>query len=408
MSKLFNGATLLFIGGSVETLPAIRQAQSLGLFVVVSDLKVDAVGAQAADDSIVASTYDVSDTVRAVCSYHNNIRKIDAVLSVGCDVPRTVSAVATALSLVSVSPRTALACTDKFLMKSLLSDGQCQVPRFWLVESPEDLLNLCNAQDYSLILKPRDSRGSRGVLQLDSTPSLQEAFEISSEFSKHLILEEYISGPQFSTESVVHNGIVTTVGISRRNYEYLTTFAPYIIENGGDMPSGLSEHLISAIDDQLYLAAKALGIHNGIMKGDIVINNNRVYIIEVACRLSGGFFCTHMIPYSTGTNLIEIAIRQSFGLSLDTSIFRNSLDMPVSQRYLFPPPGCLKAIDGFPEAFHMPGILDIIITAQDGDFFGSPTNSNSSAAMVLATGSSVQNAIFNASNAVQVLKPILY
>ena len=57
------------------------------------------------------------------------------------------------------------------------------------------------------------------------------------------MIEKYIEGPQLSTESIIINGKCYTIGFSDRNYEYLNKFSPYIIENGGDLPSALPSQI---------------------------------------------------------------------------------------------------------------------------------------------------------------------
>ena len=68
-------------------------------------------------------------------------------------------------------------------------------------------------------------------------------FKSSKSFSnkKKIILEEYLKGQQLSTESIISNYNVKTVGISDRNYEFLKRFEPNIIENGSDLPSKTSK-----------------------------------------------------------------------------------------------------------------------------------------------------------------------
>ena len=112
-----------------------------------------------------------------------------------------------------------------------------------------------------------------------------------------------------------------------------------MIENGGDLPSYLSASDQSLIIDTVESTAAALNIKNGVIKGDMVLSNGKPYIIEVAARLSGGYFCSHEIPYSTGVDFVGNAIR----LALGESIKENDLDLKlknaISQRYFFPDPG---------------------------------------------------------------------
>ncbi len=86
-----------------------------------------------------------------------------------------------------------------------------------------------------------------------------------------------------------------------------------MIENGGDLPSYLSTSDQSLIIDTVESTAAALNIKNGVIKGDMVLSNGKPYIIEVAARLSGGYFCSHEIPHSTGVDFVGNAIRLALG-----------------------------------------------------------------------------------------------
>ena len=79
---------------------------------------------------------------------------------------------------------------------------------------------------------------------------------------------------------------------------------PIFIENGGDLPSHLPPEIQAKVKALVARAAMALGIVNGTVKGDIVVHNGEPYVIELAARLSGGFFCTREIPLNTGVDFV--------------------------------------------------------------------------------------------------------
>ena len=79
------------------------------------------------------------------------------------------------------------------------------------------------------------------------------------------------------------------------------------------MPSKLSLNEKNKIDKVLLKVAQALKISNGTIKGDIVIHKKRIYVIEVAYRLSGGDFSESLIPLNTGIDFIGMALRQCVG-----------------------------------------------------------------------------------------------
>ena len=69
--------------------------------------------------------------------------------------------------------------------------------------------------------------------------------------------------------------------------------------------------------DVVARAAAALGVTDGTVKGDIVVHDGEPYVIELAARLSGGFFCTREIPLNTGVDFVGCAIRVALGERID-------------------------------------------------------------------------------------------
>ena len=338
--------TLLIIGAGHESVPGIRKAKKMGLNVITSDYNINAPGMKISDSQLVSSTYDVKKTIELAKHFHNNNHPINGVVSVGVDVPLTVAGVAKELSLPGISIESASFFADKLAMKENLSRDKITVPWFSPVSSAEELQKIYSQVDFPLVIKPVDSRGSRGVLQIVNSNRLLWYFSAAQNASPtgRVMVEKYISGHQISTESIVVDGNSFTIGFADRNYEYLEKYSPHIIENGGEMPTRLGELERNDIQVIIGKAAESLGIHNGVIKGDIVITPDGPCIIEVAARLSGGYFCTHMIPVNTGVDLVSIAFQQALGEKIfieDLKPFRNSA---VVQRYFFPEPGKVKSI----------------------------------------------------------------
>ena len=136
--------------------------------------------------------------------------------------------------------------------------------------------------------------------------------------------------------------------IAERNYSRLSQFKPYIIEDGGDIPPNLSKSQLQKIDRLILDSALAIGIEEGIIKGDIVIDNlGNTKIIEIAARLSGGWFATHQVPAASGVNLVETVIRHSLSLPINRSDLRPKLNNATSIRYWFPNEGLIKYFIGY-------------------------------------------------------------
>ncbi|MEI9930674.1 MAG: ATP-grasp domain-containing protein [Rhizomicrobium sp.] len=285
------------------------------------------------------------------------------------DAPITVATVTTRLGLPGISLATAELACDKLTMKRRFSERGVPVPWFAEICTVQELQRVAIERGRNLVIKPVDSRGSRGVQRIAQIQDLAKAYALARSHSptERVMVEEYLDGPQVSTESIVMEGRCYTPGFSDRNYEYLDTFAPFFIENGGDLPSHLPPDIQTKVRDVVSKAAEALGVTDGTVKGDIVVHNGEPYVIELAARLSGGFFCTREIPLNTGVDFIGCAIKVALGESVSPEELKPKTSAAVIQRYAFPKPGRVVSVSGAEEAMKITGITDVIITAKPGD-----------------------------------------
>ena len=387
--------TLLIISGGIEAADAARHAREMGLHVVVSDIDANAPGFAYAHDRLIADVYGPEETAGAAECYAREKRKIDGVLCVAADAPVTAALVANRLGLPGISLETARLACDKLAMKSRFRECGVPVPWFAGVANTGELRAAMAKHGPDLVIKPVDSRGSRGVQRLARVADLDAAFALAKNYSPsgRVMIEAYLSGPQVSTESIVTRGRCYTPGFSDRNYELLDVHAPFFIENGGDLPSHLPQRIQDKVKDVVSRAATALGVTEGTVKGDIVVHNNEPYVIELAARLSGGFFCTREIPLNTGVDFIGCAIRVTLGEAVPPEEMMPSRQQPVVQRYAFPKPGRVVGVRGADEARRVPGIADIVVTAKAGDVIPPAGDKRPSAAMVLATGATREAAL---------------
>lgn len=400
------GKTLLIISGGIEAVDAVKHAKELGHYVVVSDRDHLAPGFSIADSCLIADVYGANETAAAAERFSRKIRKIDGVICVAADAPVTAATVAQRLGLPGISLATAELACDKLAMKRRFAECGVPVPWFADVATPQALQRVAIERGRDLVIKPVDSRGSRGVQRVAQVADLDKAFLFARSHSpsERVMVEQYLDGPQVSTESILIDGACFTPGFSDRNYEYLERYAPFFIENGGDLPSQLPQEMQSKVRDVVARAAAALGVENGSVKGDIVVHKGEAYVIELAARLSGGFFCTREIPLNTGVDFIGAAIRIALGEPVAAEELTPKYSTPVIQRYSFPKPGEVVSVTGVEEARKISGVNDVIVTAKPGDIIPPAGDKRPSAAMVLTTGASRDEALRAANDALACLK----
>ncbi len=401
-----SGKTLLIVSGGIEAADAAKRAKEMGHTVVVSDIDANAPGFAFADSCLIADVYGPAETAAAAERYNRKIRKIDGVLCVAADAPVTVATVAQRLRLPGLPVHVAELACDKLAMKKCFRSAGVAVPWFAEVATPQELQRIAVERARDLVIKPVDSRGSRGVQRVAQVQDLAKAFMLARSYSpsERVMVEQYLPGPQVSTESLVTSGRCYTVGFSDRNYEFLERYAPFFIENGGDLPSQLAPDIQDKVRALVARAAAAMGITDGTVKGDIVIHKDEPYVIELAARLSGGFFCTREIPLNTGVDFIGAAIKIALGESVSETEMTPSRSTPVVQRYAFPAPGKVVAIHGADEASKVAGVAELIVTARIGDIIPPAGDKRPTGAMVLATGADRDMALKAANDALALIR----
>ena len=374
----------------------------MGLRVVVSDVDPQAPGFAVADDRIIASTYDEHTTAAEAERYHRCVRPIAGVMCIASDVPLTVATVAAALHLPGIRIESARLASDKLLMKEKFSADGVPVPRFWPLDSSDRLHELVGQWGLPLVLKPVDSRGARGVLRLTPGIDLDRAYDYSRRQSPtgRLMVEQFLTGPQVSTESIVLDGVAHTPGFADRNYEYLERFSPHIIENGGALPVSLDGDVQGVMCQVVQCAVRSMGITEGVVKGDIVVHDGAPYVIELAARLSGGYFCSHEIPLNTGVDFVAHAIGLAVGNRPQPADLTPRFQRPVAQRYLFPRPGRVVGVSGMSEVEKRPGIALCEVRVKVGDVVTPVDRHPARAGVVITTGDTRQQAVERAVAAV--------
>ena len=387
--------TIVLIGGGIESIRGIDVARRLGYRVAVVDGDRNAPGIGQADEAIIVSTYDVEEVVNAILGLSTRC-DMAGVTSVATDVPVTVASAAERLGTPGLPITVARRSADKLIMKERFVASGIPTARFWPVRHEAELRSAVAESDAEeFVLKPVDSRGARGVLRVRRTDDLAARISesMSHSQSRRCILEEFELGPQISSEGYFTPDWHETPGFADRNYARLESTYPYMIEDGGESPSRATHDVVEEASALAVRAARALGAQQGIVKGDLVLTPDGPKVIEIALRLSGGWFCTHQIPLLTGVDLVEAAIRTAVGETVDRDMVRPKISGGIAIRYYFPAEGTVTQVPAPSAVQNMPGVSDFGIYVQVGDRTGSIRNHTARAGHVITVGSSRDEAV---------------
>lgn len=377
---------ILILGASVLQLPTILKAKEMGLYVGVIDYDSDAVGVKYADQFFNVSTVDEKGVLEVAQRFCPN-----GILTVATDMPmRSVAYASSKLGLPSIDYEAAIRCTDKGKMIQAFESQEVSHPWYELHQEEYNIDETKQKIVYPCICKPVDSSGSRGVILIQSELELNPSIEYAMSYSKSktVILEEYVIGSEVSVEILIQDGCYYVLNITDK----LTTGAPYFVEVGHSQPSRLEEGTKALIEDLAIKAVKALEINVGAAHVEMIISEDGPKIIEVGARLGGDCITSHLIPLSTGIDMVKMVILIALGEKISIDKIENGAS---AIRYLESKEGKIEEVMGVEEAQNSLGVQEVKILKVLGENTNKTNSSTERLGYVIAKGSNAEEAIHN-------------
>lgn len=393
---------LMILGASILQLPAIEKAIEMGLEVIAVDMNPKAVGfgVQGVKKEII-STIDEQAIVEAAKKH-----KIDGIITLATDMPmRSVAAVAKEMNLIGIDADTAFKATNKVEMRRALQSCGVPIPKFFKVTNEKEYIEVVKQFNVPFIVKPADSSGSRGIFEvIDITDQqlIKEAYYYCKPFSRvgDVIVEEYMSGPEVSVETLSIDGVCHVIQITDK----ITTGAPHYVEMGHSQPSRHSKEISEKITEVAKAANKALGITNGPSHTEIIVTSEGPKIVEVGARLGGDNITTHLVPLSTGVNMVECCIKIALGEKPD---IKPKWNKGAAIRYFDQHKGIVKGIEGIEEAKKIIGVQQISVVHGVGEEVTDINSSASRMGFVIAQDENGERAIADCINALKKIQVLI-
>ena len=385
----------MIVGASVLQLPAILKAKEMGLHVAVVDYNPMAIGILYADKFYNASTMDEDAVLAAAEDYQP-----DGIMTLATDMPmRGVAKTSDKLHLHSIKYETAVKATDKYDMIKAFKEHDVPSPWYFVVDTLEELKLYEADVTFPCIIKPTDNAGSHGVAKVYSFQELLDNYEYAHSCSRHgkVIVEEYLDGPEVSVEVMVVNGEVNILQITDK----ITTEAPHFVEMGHTQPSRLPDDVQMAIRNVTVAACNAIGIDKGPAHVEMKVTKRGPVMIELGARMGGDNITTHLVPLSTGIDMVGSTIKVALGEEPD---IKPTLHCGSAIRYFKVPFGTVMAIENVEEAQRVPGVKQITFTKNVGEKSTPIHCSNDRIGFVIAQGINADNAAAICEKAMSIIK----
>ena len=349
---------LAIIGASYLQLPLIEKAKEMGYITHVFAWEAQDVGEEAADhfypisiikkDEVLEKCREIG--ICGICTIASDLGII------------TANYVANALNLISNDWDSTLKSTNKHFMRLAFEENGDPSPKSILIVD-EDILPDIRELHYPIIIKPTDRSGSRGVYKLDESekyllkPMIRKAMKSSLE--KHVLVEEYIPGTEYSVEYISWKGKHHFLQLTKK----YTTGAPQFIETGHLEPAIVEESILKKIQSVVEHALDTLGLKYGASHSEIKIDNGNIQIIEIAGRMGGDCIGSDLVRYSTGYDFVKMVVQVACGIepefikicdtqAVESIFLMNEKDLKEYKEIMEQDPDrILKTVDFHPENF---------------------------------------------------------
>lgn len=277
---------------------------------------------------------------------------------------------------------------DKVLTRNIIK-GLPSSPYFSLYNPGEDLRSFVQKQNnrFPLVVKSPISAGSKDVLKVNSPYQLTEAIQHLVKKYEHtpILVEEYLTGPQFLVETIVHDGKVNIVAIIKQKI----TFQKRFIITGYSLLPHINKKLYNKIFHAVTTIVEAFQMKNGACHLEMRLVNDQWKLIEVNPRISGGAM-NRIIEVGYGINLVEETIQLLLG---NKPNLKRKHSKNIYVHYLtVDKEGILVNVTGKNRAASYPGVEEVFIKPRQGKRLRPPLSMGDRYGYVLASSDSRKDA----------------
>lgn len=280
------------------------------------------------------------------------------------------------------------AIRNKFRCREILSAAGLRQPSSHLCRNLSEAKHLITSQAGCWVIKPIDSAGSQGVSVVDShdDTAINLAFNTLQPTQQELfIVEEYVSGHEYSIEGYFSDGSPVIVGITAKQ----TTKC---IEMMHSFPANLGSELEQRVFDQVHHALKSVGLKFGNFHVECWIDVEEEIIVGEVHARPGGDYIHLLTELATGIETYREVLVQL----LDCIPFTQKSSQPAKKYAVvkfFPQPtaGRVSSIEGYEKVQGEPDVHLIELTAKVGDIVHNLTESSQRVGCIVLIGDELNN-----------------
>lgn len=248
---------------------------------------------------------------------------------------------------------------NKWQMRKLFGAAKIPQPRFFGIASEDAIEKAVKTwSEFPVVVKPAEMMASLGVMLARGPQELKNAIykamnadfwdedlrELYGDITREALIEEYIDGPEYSIETIVHSGNPQILGITKK----YSSDTGHFDEIGHRFPAhDLSRETIERIHSVIKASHASLELQNTLTHTELKISQGQPILIEINCRLAGGLIST-LMEKSLGISIGNILASTATGKPIDLPPHSQSayeihyFHSPIEGRVISVPPDMLN------------------------------------------------------------------
>ncbi|MFJ7828708.1 ATP-grasp domain-containing protein [Peribacillus sp. NPDC046944] len=379
--------TIVFIGSnkSGSSREALKAAERLGYFTVLLTNRPKFLEQRLefpdVHQMILTELSNHQTLKETIYKLQNQGKEIHAILSFIDPYVNVAAALAEIFCTSTVPSNQILSMEDKILTRNLLKSLPSSP--YFEIYNPEDALkDFLKEQNkhIPLIVKSPISAGSKDVLLANNKSQLRKSMKnlIRKYENSPILLEEYLTGPQYLVETLVQDGQVYIVAV----IEQEITFEKRFIVTGYSLLPHMEKQFYDGIYETVSNIVEAFQIKNGACHLELRLIQGEWKLIEINPRISGGAM-NRIIEVGYGINLVEETIQLFLGNKPNLTKKHSKY---VYVHYItVDTMGKLVKVTGKNRAGKYPGVQEVFIKPRKGKILRPPLSMGDRYGYVLAS-----------------------
>ncbi|QKT04922.1 ATP-grasp domain-containing protein [Ectothiorhodospiraceae bacterium 2226] len=273
-----------------------------------------------------------------------------------------------ALGLPHNPPEAARLARRKDLARARLAAAGVRIPPHRVVDLTRPLVPQAADFPFPAVIKPVAMSGSRGVMRVDTPAALEHAGArlraiVREAACAHeratALLERFVPGVEVALEGLLEDGELRVLAVFDKPDPL---DGPFFEETYYVTPSRHPIGVQQAVAAEVARACAAYGLRHGPVHAECRVNDEGVWLLEVAARTIGGL-CGRLLRWGTGMELEDLVLGQLLGSAPESAPPQGGAGV-----LMLPTPraGVLRRVSGVLAALKIPYVEDVVIEVREG------------------------------------------